>query len=61
MHTAFKNDKIIICVKPAGMPSQPDPSKDTDMMTAASDYLKVWERAEIYGLYTDSTELSADL
>ncbi len=40
MHTAFKNDKLIICVKPAGMPSQPDPSKDTDMMTAASDYLK---------------------
>ncbi len=46
---AYKSKNFIVVNKPAGMPSQPDPSSDLDAMTSVSDMLKsIGERDELF-------------
>ncbi len=40
MNIIFKDKNVVAVIKPAGMPSQPDPTGDMDAMTLASDMLK---------------------
>lgn len=49
MNILFKNNDFIVCVKPQGIPSQPDPSGCVDMTALLSDELiKNGEKSDIF-------------
>lgn len=49
MNILFKNNDFIVCVKPQGIPSQPDPSGCVDMTALLSEeFIKNGEKSDIF-------------